>query len=841
MFACAALVAVAWLLWFADSPEPTPRDDSAAQTPAAPAAATGNVAEQLSVQPTPAEPASTSRTAVPVEDPATARLFGRCVDVDGAPVAGCTVTFSGWPGSKEEEWLRDHAALPPRLESPPVTTGEDGRFTFAFVPPPPFQFALECARDGMASVDGRWSSIQPGAAIDVGDVRMERGVVVHGRVVDQRQQPLADVLVTFERARTGADFGAGRGPLSPRQGEQTYTLADGSFRIEPALPIGHYRVSAAQTFAVEPSQIELTTSSLAPITIVVHVAEDVVGIRGIVTDEAGLPVANARIDANGADGRPVSSRGAAADGAFFVPRPEGDGSTVTLAVDAMGFEPARPDTKFAWGDSGVVLRLRRCAALTVRAVDREGRPVTQFQVRAIPREPSAWSNGAADVRKLGPFDGGVTTVDGVRSGPNLLVVEFSNTSGFATVLREFDMAGNTVVEVIAGPPVGRAVRVVDQSGAAVAGAAIRLCDVGSREFANGLAPFAWPMWIGNAQSLRALLVDEARTDSEGRAVLHGEASASYWLDLPGPGHVAHRVSSVRVDDATEFVVEVRRGGAVHGRLGSSDAVVRAFALAGPDAKPAVAPSVQLVRRGTNDARSVPLSTEGLFDATALDAGDYDVWLRTFVPADGTWRPCDCRIGDVRIEDGATATPQFAIDEAMPVTIDAVVLHNGAPLASTEFVLTSRRASATARTDAVAALRVVLAPGEYTAYRRDGAWMASSSRVVIDGGERSGAPRTFVFATGVVDLTVLLPDGTAAAGVRLRLEPNGAMLSPADADGRVHLVASAGPVRLLALPKSKDADASAEAFAQHGFEVDAFDVVQGAAVRREVRLPEAWSR
>ena len=99
MFASAAIVAIALSFGFADGHEPSLRDVTAAQQPVVPEAAIGNVAEQASVAPTPAEPAPTSRVAVTVGDPATARLFGRCVDVDGIPVAGCKVTLSGWTGN----------------------------------------------------------------------------------------------------------------------------------------------------------------------------------------------------------------------------------------------------------------------------------------------------------------------------------------------------------------------------------------------------------------------------------------------------------------------------------------------------------------------------------------------------------------------------------------------------------------------------------------------------------------------------------------------------------------------------------------------------------------------
>lgn len=224
--------------------------------------------------------------------------------------------LSGWSRGRdaENEWLRDHAAVPPPIDLPRVVTGADGRFSFSFVPPPPFQFSLECARDDMGAVDGRFRSIAHGAVMDVGDVRMERGALVHGRVVDQRSQPLVDAQVMFARVAGISDFAAGRGPFSARAHEVAVTRADGSFRTERALLPGRYRVSTERTFDVAPNEIELTATAQQPITIVVQVPEPTAGIRGIVTDETGLPVVGAHIAANGDDGRLVAGVSSAAGG-----------------------------------------------------------------------------------------------------------------------------------------------------------------------------------------------------------------------------------------------------------------------------------------------------------------------------------------------------------------------------------------------------------------------------------------------------------------------------------------------------------------------------------------------
>src|SRR5690606_11638321 len=105
--------------------------------------------------------------------PQLAFVRGRCVaGEDGTPLAGCTVTFDGFPANSaliarygQSDW-----------EDPePTLTGADGRFEIAFVPPPPYQHSLDVQAPGRVPRTARWGPFRPGQVEDLGDIRLQRG------------------------------------------------------------------------------------------------------------------------------------------------------------------------------------------------------------------------------------------------------------------------------------------------------------------------------------------------------------------------------------------------------------------------------------------------------------------------------------------------------------------------------------------------------------------------------------------------------------------------------------------------------------------------------------------
>lgn len=77
----------------------------------------------------------------------------------------------------------------------PVLTGADGRFEIAFVALQPYVYSMEIHAAGRTPRTGRWGAFRPGQVEDLGDVVLQPGYAVTGRVVDTSGNPVPKVTV----------------------------------------------------------------------------------------------------------------------------------------------------------------------------------------------------------------------------------------------------------------------------------------------------------------------------------------------------------------------------------------------------------------------------------------------------------------------------------------------------------------------------------------------------------------------------------------------------------------------------------------------------------------------
>ncbi len=246
------------------------------------------------------QPSPPSRTQV---------VTGRVLDRDsGAPVAGVLVTlFSAAPAMEEP-----HRPLE-------TTTDQDGRYTFAEVEPG--RCVINVRKTGYA-VPARPAvppfDLAAGERHEVADLRLTRGGVIAGRVLDPGGQPMAGVRVfAFGSERVPAGWTGRQPPLVP-SGAPAQTDDLGAFRVFGLAP-GTYRVEATPepSFggAISPSPgtmiaatfygntVDASAAQAIPVGAGQTVAEIVIqmavvpafSVSGVVVDESGQPVAGAEV------------------------------------------------------------------------------------------------------------------------------------------------------------------------------------------------------------------------------------------------------------------------------------------------------------------------------------------------------------------------------------------------------------------------------------------------------------------------------------------------------------------------------------------------------------------
>lgn len=164
------------------------------------------------------------------------RVVGRVVDETGAPIEGALAVLAAMPIGASR--VQD-------LEHVRVQTARDGRFALT-IPVGRIAVEVRCASAGRIA---KGVELDPGKdrnapLVDVGDVVLQRGIVVRGRVVDANGLPLADAAVVPREVRAGdaeesplvrrlsaALAGALEVGLGALAGERERTGEDGRFEL----------------------------------------------------------------------------------------------------------------------------------------------------------------------------------------------------------------------------------------------------------------------------------------------------------------------------------------------------------------------------------------------------------------------------------------------------------------------------------------------------------------------------------------------------------------------------------------------------------------------------------
>jgi hypothetical protein len=198
------------------------------------------------------------------------RLAGRLVAGPQQAVAG-RVTIQEIDGQPAPQALRDVL----RAE-----TGADGRFRMEMLPAGGHVLGVTAPGYAPKRVE---ANVPPGGGdVDLGDVELETGLAIRGRVRDGAGQPIAAANITGYRARSMA------GPYPV----QSISEADGSFVLAGLQP-GSYRVNAAAPgYAGADRPIEAGAEKVE------LVLSPAGSISGAVVDDAGRPVEAFRVNAS---------------------------------------------------------------------------------------------------------------------------------------------------------------------------------------------------------------------------------------------------------------------------------------------------------------------------------------------------------------------------------------------------------------------------------------------------------------------------------------------------------------------------------------------------------------
>ena len=286
-------------------------------------------------------------------------VTGRLVDSEERPLAGRVAA----------QELAGQPMAPALIELLRTDAGADGRFRIERFPPGSYTLGVLAPRFAGRRVE---VDVPGGAAVDLGDITLEQGLAIRGRVRSSAGGPIADA----EIATGGFDMFRGGVSVDTRSG------SDGSFVLAGVLP-GPTQINVRATGFASVNDKTMMPGE-EPVDVILTPGGS---IAGLVVEEDGRPIDAYRIAGNSSKGKPwegrVEKSVGSADGRFLLEDLAEDTYVLQVFVPdrAPATVPAIRVVAGRTGDAGTI-RVPRGGVVRGMVVEASGDPVIGATVKA---------------------------------------------------------------------------------------------------------------------------------------------------------------------------------------------------------------------------------------------------------------------------------------------------------------------------------------------------------------------------------------------------------------------------------------------------------------------------
>jgi RNA polymerase sigma factor (sigma-70 family) len=329
-------------------------------------------------------------------------LQGRCVAREsGQPLTSCRIRF--WTEPMQEAF-----------------TDKDGEFEFHLDNlSASIQYTIDLEHEGRLSRRGVWRpEVNPIESINFGDVPFDRGTIVEGRMLDEKDAPVAQAMIYFDSL-------IGQSLFNPLENVPVSAYSDeqGFFKFSSSLPPGarNLRFRAKGFMQVGPPFVNIL-GDVERQTIECRV-KSMPYVEGRIQYPDGTPVVRAEIRAALKTGGWIASGRSDVDGKFRVYATREENDSFQLNVHGAGIQTFTTKSRFGWGDRDVKLVAEPTLYQNLKVVEgASGEAVQDFAVICQLKNESGRHLSSAERQNAGKHPEGALRVGALSNGTNLLIV-----------------------------------------------------------------------------------------------------------------------------------------------------------------------------------------------------------------------------------------------------------------------------------------------------------------------------------------------------------------------------------------------------------------------------------
>lgn len=404
--------------------------------------------------------------------------FGRIVDERAAPVAAAEIRLVR---SSARDSLPSFLRAEDEIEEEPLEAFSDAEGGFRFEHLPAGRFELTAKADGFVRRTVKDIAIESGAANDLGEIALERGLALTGTVTDRRGKPLTGATVSaFPPSATGVRAEARELLAGGQEIRSTKSEANGRFSLDGLAHGETIDVIARLSGYVAATLPQLEMPPSQPVQLVL---EPAARVSGRVKTEQGEPVPGAVVAIRPVDAAlPAGLSGSVADtdaaGTYVLQDLEP--GKMAVSASAKGFvsgEPVVLEVGEGRNIEDVDLTLHRGAALEGTVSMPNGQPA--IAARVTLRHSNRMPDRLLDLEVAGASqtDGdGRFRMEGVPLGAQTVI---ATQPGYQPAVREIEVrSGDNRVDLRLAEGFAVSGRVVDGSGRPLAGTPVNLLTSG---------------------------------------------------------------------------------------------------------------------------------------------------------------------------------------------------------------------------------------------------------------------------------------------------------------------------------------------------------------------------